>query len=80
MFRVNVPVLSEQMAETDPKVSTDGNRFTMALWLAKTRVPIEYMVVTTAGMPVGIAEIAKATPAMNIVSKGLPLPQPQDNH
>jgi hypothetical protein len=50
LLSVNVPVLSEQIAETDPSVSTEGSRLTMALWLARTRVPIEYSVVTTVGM------------------------------
>ena len=41
LFRVSVPVLSEQMADTEPRVSTEGNRLTMALCSASTRVPIE---------------------------------------
>ena len=41
LFRVSVPVLSEQMAETEPSVSTDGRRLTMAFCSASTRVPIE---------------------------------------
>jgi hypothetical protein len=31
----------------------------MALWLAKTRVPSEYSVVTTTGIPVGMAQSPK---------------------
>ena len=76
LFRVSVPVLSEQMAETDPKVSTDGSRLTIAFWAASTRVPIEYMVVTTAGIPVGIAEIARAMPAVKITMKSFPCTKP----
>jgi hypothetical protein len=41
LLSVSVPVLSEQIAETEPSVSTDGSRLTMAFWLANTRVPIE---------------------------------------
>ena len=41
LFSVRVPVLSEQIADTDPRVSTDGSRLTMALCSASTRVPIE---------------------------------------
>ncbi len=63
LLSVNVPVLSEQIADTEPSVSTDGRRLTMAFWPASTRVPMEYMVVTTAGIPVGMAEIARAMPA-----------------
>ncbi len=59
LLSVNVPVLSEHIAETEPNVSTEGSRFTMALWLAKTRVPSEYSVVTTTGIPVGMAQSPK---------------------
>ena len=72
-----MPVLSEQMAETEPSVSTEGSRLTMAPWAASARVPIEYMVVTTAGRPVGMAEIARAMPAMKIVSKVSPWLRPR---
>ena len=34
LLRVSVPVLSEQIAETEPSVSTDGRRLTMAPWPA----------------------------------------------
>ena len=71
LLRVSVPVLSEQIADTEPSVSTDGSRLTMALCSASTRVPIEYSVVTTAGRPVGMAEIASATPARKSVVEGL---------
>ena len=69
LLSVSVPVLSEQIAETDPSVSTDGSRLTIAFCDASTRVPVEYSVVTTAGSPVGIAEMASATPAMKSSSK-----------
>ena len=69
MFSVSVPVLSEQIADTDPSVSTDGSRLTIAFCDASTLVPVEYRVVTTAGRPVGIAEMASATPAMKSSSK-----------
>ena len=65
------------MAETEPKVSTDGRRLTMALCLAKIRVPSEYSDVTTTGIPVGMAAIAKATPAINKVSKACSLLKPK---
>ena len=50
-----MPVLSEQIAEVEPSVSTAGSRFTIAFRLAISRVPIDSSVVTTAGRPVGIA-------------------------
>jgi hypothetical protein len=39
-FVVSVPVLSEQMTVTEPRVSTAGRRRTMACWRAMTRVPM----------------------------------------
>ena len=68
LFKVRVPVLSEQIADTEPRVSTEGSSLTMAFMAARALVPMEYMVVTTAGKPVGIAEIARAIPDMKITS------------
>ena len=53
MFVVSVPVLSEQMTEVQPRVSTDGKDLTMAFFLAMRRVPRARQVVMTAGRPVG---------------------------
>lgn len=50
---VNVPVLSEQITEVQPKVSTDGNDLTIAFFLAILRVPKAKHVVITAGKPSG---------------------------
>ena len=71
-----MPVLSEQIAEVEPSVSTAGSRFTIALRLAISRVPIDSRAVTTAGSPVGIAATARATPVMNRVSKDSPRTRP----
>lgn len=38
-FVVRVPVLSEQMTEVHPRVSTDGRLLTIAFFLAILRVP-----------------------------------------
>jgi hypothetical protein len=46
---VSVPVLSEQIAEVEPSVSTDRSRFTIAPFAASACVPSESIVVTTAG-------------------------------
>ena len=58
---VSVPVLSEQITEVQPSVSTDGSERTMAFFLAIRRVPRARHVVITAGKPSGIAATAKAT-------------------
>ena len=64
LLSVSVPVLSEQIAEVEPSVSTAGRRFMMALRSASARVPIDRSVVTTAGRPVGMAATASAMPVM----------------
>ena len=51
MLVVSVPVLSEQITEVHPKVSTDGNDRTIAFFLAMRRVPRAKQVVITAGKP-----------------------------
>ena len=76
LFSVRVPVLSEQIADVEPSVSTAGSRFTIALRSAISRVPIDSSAVTTAGRPVGIAATASATPVMNRVSKDSPRARP----
>ncbi len=58
-FVVNVPVLSEQITDVQPSVSTDGNERTIAFFFAIRRVPNARQVVMTAGKPSGIAATAK---------------------
>lgn len=58
---VNVPVLSEQMTDVQPSVSTEGKLLTMAFFLAILLVPRARQVVMTAGRPSGMAATAKAT-------------------
>ena len=60
-FVVNVPVLSEQITEVHPKVSTDGSFLTIAFCFAIFLVPSAKHVVITAGKPSGIAATANAT-------------------
>jgi len=62
-FRVRVPVLSEQMAEVDPSVSTAGKRLMIALRPAISVAPSARMVVITIGIPVGIAAMASVIPS-----------------
>ena len=58
---VSVPVLSEQITDVQPKVSTEGSDLTMAFFLAMRLVPKAKQVVITAGRPSGIAATANAT-------------------
>ena len=57
---VNVPVLSEQITEVQPNVSTDGNERTIAFFFAIRRVPNAKQVVMTAGKPSGMAATAES--------------------
>lgn len=50
---VSVPVLSEQITEVQPSVSTEGRLRTMAFFLAILLVPSAKQVVMTAGRPEG---------------------------
>ena len=61
--------MSELIADVEPSVSVDRSRFMIAFAFASICVPYERIVVTTAGSPVGIAEIAKAIAAVKTVSK-----------
>lgn len=60
-FVVSVPVLSEQITEVQPRVSTEGRLRTMAFFFAILRVPRARQVVMTAGRPSGMAATARAT-------------------
>ena len=59
LFCVRVPVLSEQMTLTQPRVSTIGRRFTITLFFAILITPRASVTVTTMGRPSGIAATAK---------------------
>ena len=61
MFVVTVPVLSLQITEVQPSVSTEDSVRTIAFCFANFRVPSARHVVTTAGRPSGIAATARAT-------------------
>ena len=67
-FSVSVPVLSVQMTDTAPSVSTAGSRRTMALRSAIRWTPSASVMVSTAGSPSGIAETAMPTMAMKAAS------------
>ena len=65
-FRVSVPVLSEQITDTDPSVSIAGSWRTIALRRAMPCTPIASVTVRIVGSPSGIAATAMPTTAMKI--------------
>ena len=65
-FLVSVPVLSEQMTDAQPRVSTAGRHLMMALRLAMRPTPMASTMVTMAGRPSGIAATARATAVRNM--------------
>jgi hypothetical protein len=74
--RVRVPVLSEQITEVLPRVSTVGSRRTRAWRLTMRCTPMASEMVTTAGRASGTTATASATPKMNISSIGSPRSTP----
>ena len=71
-FRVNVPVLSEQMTETEPSASTAGRRRTTALRRAIRCTPIASVTVRIVGRPSGIAATDRLTTATNMSAGSKP--------
>ena len=65
--RVSVPVLSEQMTEAEPSVSTDDSFLTMALRFAMRCTPIASTTDRIAGRPSGTAATASDTPSSSTV-------------
>ena len=65
-FLVRVPVLSEQITEAQPRVSTAGRRLMMALRRAIRPTPTASTMVTMAGSPSGMAATARATAVRNM--------------
>jgi len=60
-FLVSVPVLSEQMTETDPRASTECSFFTIAFRFAMRNTPKANVTVVTIGRPSGMAATASDT-------------------
>ena len=63
-FLVKVPVLSEQMIETEPRASIAGSRRTIAWRRAMPWTPIARVTVRIAGRPSGMAATESPTTAM----------------
>ena len=72
LFCVIVPVLSEQITSTDPKVSTDDILRTIVFLFAIEVVPKDSAIVITAGNPSGIAATASEIQSIIDSSKSLP--------
>ncbi len=66
--RVRVPVLSVQITEAEPSVSTDDRRFTTARRLAMRCTPSASTTDRIAGRPSGTAATASATPSSRTVT------------
>ena len=73
-FSVSVPVLSEQMAVTEPSVSTAGSLRIRALRRTMRCAPRARAMVTTAGRPSGTAATARLTAVRNISLTSLAAP------
>ena len=78
-FSVSVPVLSEQIQVTDPRVSTAGRRRTSALWWAMRRAPRARVTATTAGRASGTAATARLIAVRNISPGSSPRSRPVTN-
>ena len=70
LFCVSVPVLSEQITDTHPRLSTAFSSLMMALSAAIFRVPIACTIVTMELSASGIAATASATANMSESSTG----------
>ena len=69
-FWVNVPVLSEQMTEVAPKVSTEDNFLTKAFDLAIRCTAIAKESVTVGSKPSGIKATIIPSAKMNALANG----------
>ena len=74
-----MPVLSVQICEVLPSVSTDASRLTIAPRRASRPVPIASVNATTAGSPSGIAATASETALTNRSPKSCPRSRPSTN-
>ena len=76
---VRVPVLSEQITEALPRVSTAGSLRISAFFLTMRCTPMARTMVTIAGSPSGIAETASETAVMKISRTFIPFISPTMN-
>jgi hypothetical protein len=69
---VSVPVLSQQILDTEPSVSTAGSRRMMAFRRAMRCTPMARVIVISAGSPSGMSDTAMPTTAWNNSTKFIP--------
>lgn len=69
-LKQRLPVLSEQITETDPNASTECNFLTIAFLFAILSTPKAKVTVVTIGNPSGIAATAKET-VLPVIESGV---------
>ena len=79
LFCVRVPVLSDAITVLLPSVSTAGSFLIILFFFAILVMPIDSMIVTTAGNPSGIAATASPTDVIKISIVGIFLSKPITN-
>ncbi len=78
-FIVRVPVLSELIAEVEPRVSTESRLFTTAPWSASFVEPLDRITCRTVGMAMGTAARARAMAVVKMTSGDSPREIPRAN-
>ena len=78
-FIVSVPVLSELIAEVEPRVSTESRLFTTAPCAARSVDPLDRITCSTVGMAIGTAASASAMAVVKIVWVDSPREIPSAN-
>ena len=76
---VRVPVLSELIAEVEPRVSTESRLLTTAPCAAKSREPLDKITCSTVGMAIGTAASANAIAVVKITCVDSPRAIPSAN-
>ena len=76
LFWVSVPVLSEQITDALPSVSTAGSLRMIAFLVTIRCTPMASTMVTMAGSPSGMAATARDTAVMNMSSGSSPSSSP----